>query len=159
MTDTLTLLCLSRHMWSYLKWCWSGADWRYLLIEGRIRNSNTFAAGQKSEISRYKVPIRWFYVRYASSGGCCVCPALLFLQLLIDILTGSVVNECTISLFPLLLIGSHFPALLDHNLIIKNCKLKSKKSIILLIKKKLSKKWSTHNSCWCSCQPWASDIL
>ena len=31
------------------------------------------------------------------SRGCCVCPALLILQLLIDLLTGSVLNVCTIS--------------------------------------------------------------
>ena len=42
--------------WSGLKPCWSGAGWRYLLIVGRIRDSSTFAAGQRSEIGRYKVP-------------------------------------------------------------------------------------------------------
>ena len=35
---------------------WSGAGWRYLLIVRRIRDSSTFAAGQRSEIGRYEVP-------------------------------------------------------------------------------------------------------
>ena len=35
---------------SCLKPCWSGAGWSYLLIVGRIRDSRTFAAGQRSEI-------------------------------------------------------------------------------------------------------------
>ena len=39
-----------------LKPCWSGAGWRYLLIVVRIRDSSTFAAGQRSEIGLYKVP-------------------------------------------------------------------------------------------------------
>ena len=30
--------------------------WRYLLIVGRIRDSSTFAAGQRSEIGQYEVP-------------------------------------------------------------------------------------------------------
>ena len=38
------------HIW------WSGAGRRYLLIDGRIRVSRTFAAGQKSDIGRYEVP-------------------------------------------------------------------------------------------------------
>ena len=42
--------------WSGLKPCWSGAGWRYLLIVGRIRDSSTFAAWQRSEIGRYEVP-------------------------------------------------------------------------------------------------------
>ena len=42
--------------WSGLKPCWSGAGWRYLLIVGRIRDSSTFAAGQRSGIGRYEVP-------------------------------------------------------------------------------------------------------
>ena len=41
---------------SGLKPCWSGAGWRYLLIVGKIRDSGTFAAGQRSEIGRYEVP-------------------------------------------------------------------------------------------------------
>ena len=41
---------------SCLKPCWSGACWRYLLIAGRIRDSRTFAAGQRSEICRYEDP-------------------------------------------------------------------------------------------------------
>ena len=41
-------------IWS--KPCWSRAGWRYLLIVGRIRDSSTFAAGQRSEIGRYEVP-------------------------------------------------------------------------------------------------------
>ena len=41
---------------SCLKPCWSGAGWRYLLIVGRIRDSSTLAAGQRSEIGRYEVP-------------------------------------------------------------------------------------------------------
>ena len=42
--------------WTGLKPCWSAAAWRYLLIVGRIRDSSTFAAGQRSEIGRYEVP-------------------------------------------------------------------------------------------------------
>ena len=30
--------------------------WRYLLIVCRIRDSSTFAAGQRNEIGRYEVP-------------------------------------------------------------------------------------------------------
>ena len=41
---------------SCLKPCWSGAGWIYLLIVGRIRDSRTFAAGQRSEIGRYEDP-------------------------------------------------------------------------------------------------------
>ena len=41
---------------SCLKPCWSGAGWRYLLIVGRIRDSRTFAAGQRSEIGLYEDP-------------------------------------------------------------------------------------------------------
>ena len=41
---------------SGLKPCWSGAGWRNLLIVGRIRDSSTFTAGQRSEIVRYEVP-------------------------------------------------------------------------------------------------------
>ena len=37
--------------------CWSGAGWIYLLVVGRIRDSNIFATGQRSEISRYEVPM------------------------------------------------------------------------------------------------------
>ena len=39
-----------------LKQCWSGAGWRYLLRVGSIRDSSTFAAGQRSEIGQYEVP-------------------------------------------------------------------------------------------------------
>ena len=39
-----------------LKPCWSEAGWRYLLIVGRISDSSTFAAGQRSEMGRYEVP-------------------------------------------------------------------------------------------------------
>ena len=39
---------------SCLKPCWSGAGWSYLLIVGSIRDSRTFAAGQRSEIGRYE---------------------------------------------------------------------------------------------------------
>ena len=42
---------------SCIKPCWSGACWRYLLIVGRIRDSRTFAAGQRSGIGRYKDPL------------------------------------------------------------------------------------------------------
>ena len=35
---------------------WSGAGWRYLLIVGGIKDSRTFAAGQRSEIGRYEDP-------------------------------------------------------------------------------------------------------
>ena len=42
--------------WSGLKPCWSGAGWRYLLIVGRIRDSSTFATGQRNDIGRYEVP-------------------------------------------------------------------------------------------------------
>ena len=49
-------------MYSCLKPCWSGAGvdqrsgWIYLLIVGRIRDSRTFVAGQRSEIDRYENP-------------------------------------------------------------------------------------------------------
>ena len=33
----------------------SGAGWRYMLIVGRIRDSSTFAAVQRSDIARYEV--------------------------------------------------------------------------------------------------------
>ena len=36
--------------------CWSGTGWRYLLIVGRISDSSTFAAGQRSDIGQYEVP-------------------------------------------------------------------------------------------------------
>ena len=41
---------------SFLKPCWSGAGWRYLLIVGRIRDYMTFAAWKRSEIDRYEDP-------------------------------------------------------------------------------------------------------
>ena len=41
---------------SCLKPCWSGAGWRYLLTVGRIRDSRTLAAGQRSETGRYENP-------------------------------------------------------------------------------------------------------
>ena len=41
--------------WAGLKPCWPGAGWIYLLIMDRIRDSSTFAAGQRSEIGRYEV--------------------------------------------------------------------------------------------------------
>ena len=41
---------------SCLKPCWSGAGWIYLLIVGRIRDSRTLAAGQRSERGRYEDP-------------------------------------------------------------------------------------------------------
>ena len=34
----------------------SGAGWIYLLIVGRIRDSSTFVAWQRSEIGQYRVP-------------------------------------------------------------------------------------------------------
>ena len=42
---------------SGLKPCWSGTGWIYLLIMGRIRDSSTFAAGQRSETGRYEFPM------------------------------------------------------------------------------------------------------
>ena len=41
---------------SGLKPCWSGAGRRYLLMVHRIRVSNTFADGQRSEMGRYEDP-------------------------------------------------------------------------------------------------------
>ena len=41
---------------SCLKPCWSDAGWIYLLIVGRIRDSRTLTAGQRSEIGRYEDP-------------------------------------------------------------------------------------------------------
>ena len=41
-------------IWS--KTVWSEAGWSYVLIVGRIRDSSTFAAWQRSEIGRYEVP-------------------------------------------------------------------------------------------------------
>ena len=43
-------------IWSKIGLSWSGAGWRYFLIVGRIRDSSTFTAGQRSEIGRYEVP-------------------------------------------------------------------------------------------------------
>ena len=40
---------------SGLKLCWYGAG-IYLLMVGRIRDSKTFAAGQRSEMGRYENP-------------------------------------------------------------------------------------------------------
>ena len=57
---------------------------------GRIRDSSTFAAGQTSEISRYEVPTE---VSLPGFG----IGMILFLQLLIALLTRSVVNVCAIS--------------------------------------------------------------
>ena len=42
---------------SGLKPYWFGAGWRYLLIVCKIRESSTFAAGQRNEIGRYEVPM------------------------------------------------------------------------------------------------------
>ena len=42
--------------YSGLKPCWSGAGRRYLLIMGRIRDTSTFTAVQRSEIDQYEVP-------------------------------------------------------------------------------------------------------
>ena len=41
---------------SSLKPCWWEIGRRYLLMDGRIRVSRTFAAGQRKEIGRYEVP-------------------------------------------------------------------------------------------------------
>ena len=35
----------------------ASSGWIYLLIVGRIRDSNTSAAGQRSEIGRYDIPM------------------------------------------------------------------------------------------------------
>ena len=111
--------------WSGLKPCWSGADLLYLLIVGRIRDSSTFAAGQRNEIGWWVVPRevslpgfgqwRLSYHRdltcrdwEVERGGdvfdryseICVCPRqklLLFTQLLIALFTRSAVNVCAIS--------------------------------------------------------------
>ena len=41
---------------SGVKQCLSETSKRYLLMDGRIRVSRTFAAGQRSGIGRYEVP-------------------------------------------------------------------------------------------------------
>ena len=53
----LNPIAMSVVILSGLKLCWSGAGWRYLLIMGRIRDSCTFEAGQRSEIGQYEVPM------------------------------------------------------------------------------------------------------
>ena len=63
--------------------------WEIFLKAGRIRNSTTFAV-------RAEKRDRQIQSSYSMAIWCCVFPALLFIQLLIDLLTGSVVNVCII---------------------------------------------------------------